>query len=150
MTAISVPITTHQKAFNRVATVTTGAAARTDWFWTPTWAQYAMIWIDLTVISANSLTTTIFTANPITLTSTGSGTLKAMEHAALTAATSANTIIVQMGPGVTGIADDTTVSATVVSYASLNGVLPPLLGIKTDPGGGNSTYTVDIFYRGRS
>ena len=54
--------------------------------------------------------------------------------------------VFQLGPGVTGIADDSTISATADSYASFNVVLPPIIGIilTLDRTTGNETYTYNL------
>jgi hypothetical protein len=148
MTAITTLVTGNQ-ATKLIRTASAQATTgQTDWIVVPTWARYALWYFDLTAVGG---TTPIFTpkfliANPINPADTGIGTLKLAEHGAFTGLTQAGALAVQMGPGITGIADDTTNSATVVSYASLNVVLPPLLGVNitNDRTTGDETYTYTI------
>jgi hypothetical protein len=55
-------------------------------------------------------------------------------------------LIADIGPSMTGIANDVTNSATADSYVSLNALLPPLLGVRLDLDRttGNETYTYTL------
>lgn len=128
------------------AQATTG---QTTWVGPPSWAKYGQFFFSLTAVAG---TTPIFTpsflvANPITLTDTT--TMNLAEHTAFTGLTQAGLLVVEVGPGLTGIANDVTNSATVASWTSINAVLPALLGIKilNDRADGNETYTYTVDVR---
>jgi hypothetical protein len=55
-------------------------------------------------------------------------------------------LLVNIGPGVTGIADDVTNSATAASIVNLNCVLPPILGVRLlfDRTSANEVYSYDL------
>jgi len=57
------------------------------------------------------------------------------------------TSVVDIGPGVTGIADDVTGGAAADSYASINCILPEILGLHVISVGDNNTYDLAVIFR---
>jgi hypothetical protein len=122
----------------------TTASAFTDWLTPPAWAKYCQIFLTPTAITTN-LTLALVTADPGKLDDTFQMGLR--EIANFTAITAANiTWCIDIGPGITGIADDITVSATADSYVSINCILPRLLGLVLTPSG-SATYTASVDFR---
>jgi len=72
-------------------------------------------------------------------------------HTAFTQITAAADLHGQIGPGVTGIADDTTTAATGLSNFAINCVLPPVVGVKLlfDRTTGDEvyTYSLSVYFR---
>lgn len=75
------------------------------------------------------------------VTGTGAGSV-----AATTAGVPGAALTVDIGPGITGIADDVTNSATVASSVALNAVLPSILGLRLllDRTTGDEVYTYNL------
>jgi hypothetical protein len=134
---------------NETAQASTG---QTDWLDVPLGARYAQVVWNLTSVGASTTPTflaSVFMADPITRNDTYK--VKLGEHAALTAFTAANMLVMNIGPGITGIADDVTNSATAVSVVSINTVLPWLMGFtvlndRTDTDE-VYTYTISVIFR---
>lgn len=126
------------------AQATTG---QTDWLRLPVRATYASIYFNLTAVAGTTpITTPSFVVpDPLTLDDTAS-LINLGEHAAFTAITAAAQYVFDIGPGVTGIANDVTNSATADSYASLNVILPTVLGVRivNDRTTGDETYTYNL------
>jgi hypothetical protein len=134
---------------NETAQATTG---QTDWIDVPLGARYAQVVFNLTDVGASTSPTflpSVFMADPVSRNDTYK--IKLGEHAALTAFTAANMLVMNIGPGVTGIADDVTNSATAVSIVSINTVLPWLMGFTVLNDRGNAdevySYTVSVVFR---
>ena len=148
MAAITTTVASPQ-AFVIVRNVSGQATTgQTDFVLVPQWAKYATVVDNLTTITGTSHTIALQVVDPVLLDD--GEVMNVAEHAAWTAATGQRMLVVQVGPGVTGIADDTTASATADSYASLNAVLPSILGIKVTNvvGGGAFTYALTVKFRG--
>lgn len=113
---------------NVTAQATTG---QTDWVNVPAWAKYAYYDYNLTATAQHfpKVDLTIKVPDLATRDDTTS-VVNFMNHAALTQLTGVARILGQLGPNVTGIADDLTNAATGLSNISINGPLPPLLGFK--------------------
>lgn len=126
------------------AQATTG---QTDWLLVPPWARAAYIDYNLTAVAGTSplVDVTLKVPDLSTLDDT-TGVVNLGNHAALTQITAAARLLIQVGPGITGIADDVTTAATGLSTVSLNMVLPPVLGIKVlnDRTTGDETYTYTL------
>lgn len=140
-------ITTQPSPFgNFYSETTTSSATLVRYLLVPAWAQYALVMFTPTTIGTSA--TLAFTAvDPVALDD--SYVVRLAEHGNLTAITAANTTLaVQIGPGVTGIADDVTNSASADSYVSLNAVLPAILGVSVANSGSN-TYYLSVLFRGR-
>ena len=103
---------------------------QTDWLLVPSWANYAWVMVNLTAVAGTTPTMDISfpVVDPVSLDD--AHVLNLAEHGNLTDLTGAATVVVDIGPSVTGIADEVTVAATGDSYATLNAVLPPVLGVK--------------------
>lgn len=126
-------------------TVTTTSSATVDtWLQTPKWAQFAQVWFTATAITT-STQLSVIAVDPSLLDDSNITLLK--EVAAFTAITgTTNTYQIDIGPGVTGIADDSTMAAAADSYASFNCILPPFLGIR-QANTGASTYRLSVVFR---
>jgi hypothetical protein len=153
MAAITFATLTGGRQYRRAATAqaTTG---QTDWFMVPEWAKYMTIDYDLTAVAGNTplVDVTIKQLANATLDDT-TGVVNLQNHAALTQLTAAARLLVQVGPGITGIADDVTNAATGLSNVSINAVLPPYIGVKVlnDRTSGDETYTYTLtvtFHKG--
>jgi len=109
------------------AQATTG---QTDWLLLPQWAQYAMVFLNLSAVAGTTpvLTPAFLMADPVS--QDDAHTITVADHAGLTGITAAGQYLYQIGPGVTGIANDVSQTATADSAVSLNQVLPMLLGVR--------------------
>lgn len=125
------------------ATRTADATTRTDWLIVPGWAKTAFVFVNFTVVTTSTLLE-FFSVDPVGMDD--ANIIKLAEHGALTALTGAATVTVQIGPGVSGIADDVTIAATGDSAAAINSVLPPILGVR-QTNTGASTYTLAVTFR---
>src|SRR5437762_3979829 len=120
---------------------------QTDWVAVPAWAKYAQIVWNATAFAGTTPTTTSFLkgVDPVDLTT-------AYTFATFTSSpdgTGAAIAVINVGPGVTGIADDVALAATGASFASINFPLPPFIGITLtfDRTTGNETYTYTLSIR---
>ena len=122
-------------------TVLTGTGAVViTWFQVPLWAKYAKIQCVQTAASAGTNLISLVTADPITATDAVAPLLGGF---ALTGGwTGAGDVTIDIGPGVTGIANATAaIAGTGHSYVSLNTVLPYFLGLGFN-GTNTDTYNV--------
>ncbi len=156
MAAITTKVFTKAIQCDDIITIRSATAqadtGQTDWIDVPLGAHYAQVYFNLTDVGVSTtpiLLPSVFMADPIARNDTYK--VKIAEHAALTASTAANMVVFNIGPGVTGIADDTTVSATAVSVVSLNTILPWLMGftVLLDRTTGDEvyTYTISVIFR---
>jgi hypothetical protein len=134
----------HTTLRSHTAQASTG---QTDWVSFQPNARYASIYLSLTDVGASTtpiLTPSLLVADPAALVDTN--LINLGEHAAFTGITAAAQYIIDIGPGITGIANDVTNSATADSYISLNVVLPSILGIKilNDRTTGDEVYTYNL------
>lgn len=138
---------------NATAQATTG---QTDWVTVPNWAKFATVDFNLTAVAGTSpLVTSIFLRgiDPVTRDDTFQYALA--EHADLATVdmTGAAHLVVDIGPGVTGIANDVTQAATGFSAAALNCILPEFLGITLTfdrtTADETYTYTLSVRFEGR-
>lgn len=140
-------ITVENVSVKQIRSVSAQASTgQTDYLAVPRWARYGVFFFNLTAVAG---TTPIFTPSivvPVPITLDNSYQMNLAEHAGLTGLTAAALLVVQVGPGVTGIADDVTNSATANSYVSLNAALPPIIGLKVlnDRTTGDETYTYTV------
>jgi hypothetical protein len=104
---------------------TAASTAVSKYFTVPGWAKYMVFQVDITVIGGTSPTLDILLkgVNPWTLTTTHVDTLFTCTQ--VTAVTTYSALRVFVGPGVTGIADDTTLSGTASAVGTLNQILLP-------------------------
>lgn len=126
-------------------TVTTTSAATIDtWLQIPQWCRNVQIWFTASAVTT-STQLSIIAVDPAFLDDSQITLLK--EVAAFTAITATtNSYMIDVGPGVTGIADDSTMAAAADSYASFNCVVPPYLGIR-QANTGSSTYRLSAIFR---
>lgn len=126
------------------AQATTG---QTDWFGVPAWARYLYIDYNLTAVAGTSpLVDVTFKVPNLTTLDDSTGVVNFQNHTGFTQITAAARYLAQIGPGITGIADDVTAAATGLSNISINAVLPPFMGIKIlqDRTTGDETYTYSL------
>jgi len=124
---------------NATAQANTG---QTDWVTTPSWAKYAQVYLNWSAMAGTTplMDFKIHDADPVALNDTYK--LDALGWNGITQLTTVpSPIIVQIGPGITGIADDDT-----GPFYSLNGPLPVLMGfqITLDRTTGDETYTYTL------
>ena len=122
---------------------------QTDWVFVPKNAKYATVFLNVTATAGSTpqLTPSFLAADPVALDD--GSVVNIGEHAAFTAITGAAQYVFELGPGVTGIANDVTNAAAADSYVALNVVLPTLMGFKllNDRADGNETYTYNLSVR---
>ncbi len=115
------------------------------WFVIPQWAKYAKIYFVMEVVGT-SVQLSLHEIPPFDRDDDHAILLR--EAPAFAALTSADvTSVVDIGPGVTGIADDVTGAAAADSYASINCILPDILGVKVTAVGANNTYDLAVLLR---
>ncbi len=146
----AITTTTALRDYTVVRTGTAQAdTGQTDWLAVPAWASFATVYFSLTASAGTTPVTnlTVLEADPITKDDTYAGhvggtTLTAQN----TTGTDSLTQIVHIGPGITGIADDLVLGATGINRASINTILPRLMGIGLvlDRTTGNETYTYKL------
>jgi len=118
-----------------------------DYLLVPAWANYAWVMVNVIATAGTTpLLTPLFSVpDPIALDDTR--VIKLAEHTGFTDNDgTAAQYVYELGPGVTGIADDVTQAAGADSYVSLNVILPPILGVRItlDRTTGNETYTYNL------
>ena len=121
----------------------TSSGTTTRWLQVPQWAKYAFVILQPTTIGT-SITPSFLVVDPIS--QDDGNVMNLAEHAAFTAITGTTTYTFQLGPGCTGIADDVTNAGAADSAASLNTVLPPILGVRTVCSG-SCTYNITVQFR---
>ncbi len=127
--------------------VRTGAAqadtGQTDWLKVPGWARYVQFILNVTAVAGNTpiLTTTLKFLTPRVFDDGSSADL-----AFTTPPTAAGTHVIDVGPGVTGIADDVVQAATGDSLSSVNKILPRIIGygLALDRTSADETYTYTL------
>lgn len=140
MTAIATAVS----PANNFQVTRTSAATVIDWLLVPHWARYAYIHLHPTTMTTNIIIS-FLAVDPVSLDD--GNVIKIAEHAAITTITgTGQEYVFQIGPGITGIADDVASSATVDSYISLNAVLPPILGI-SQANTGSNVYNLTCIFR---
>lgn len=120
------------------------ATTVTDWLLVPQWARFATVFLQPTTVGT-SITMSFLAVDPVALDDTY--VINIAEHSAFTAITGTASWMWQIGPNVTGIADDVTVAAAADSYASLNALLPPILGVR-QVNSGTNVYNLTVHFRG--
>lgn len=126
----------------------------------PTWALYAkwFLYVDLMTGTSPLLDFTIRIPDLATGGAPGDGTLFGIAGwdgiTQLTAAASPDLTTIDMGPGVTGIADDDTGSATASGAYHLNCILPPVLAytytLDATTNDEDYTFRIAVYFSGRS
>ena len=118
----------------------------TYWLTVPPWAKYATVYLVMETLGGTSIQLSLKTVPPGEVDDDHAIQLR--EAAAFAALTSADvTSVVDIGPGVTGIADDATGGAAADSYASLNVILPPILGVAIISVGANNIYDLSVVFK---
>ena len=116
------------------------------YFRRPSWAKYCKIYLVMEALGGTSIQLSLTEVPP--MDADDDHELQLREAAAFAALTSADvTSVVDIGPGVTGIADDVTGGAAADSYASINCILPDILGVKIISVGANNTYDLSVSFR---
>lgn len=141
-------ITTISTSQQRVQTIRNAAAqattGQTDWVAVPVWARYMKVYVNYTATAGNTPTLDfkIVEYEPVLkddATVSDLGQWNGITQVA--GATVPQLLVIQVGPGITGIADDDT-----ANHYSVNALLPPVVGLKTtlDRTQGDETYTYTI------
>src|SRR5438552_9714121 len=146
MTAIT-PVTSGPvgEFFNVRAATAQANTGQTDWIVVPAWAQFAEVFFNITAAAGTTpgpTTISIKSADLKSLNDTNAVTLSAGSAIANTGGQ-----VVDMGPGITGIAD-----AASATRVTINTVLPPLLGLTVllDRTNTDETYTYNLSVTFRS
>jgi hypothetical protein len=126
---------------------TAASTAVSKYFTVPPWARYMVFQVDITVIGGSSPTLDILLkgVNPWTLTTTHADTLFTCTQ--VTGVTTYSALRVFVGPGVTGIADDTTLSGTASAVGTLNQILLPAY-VFTSADDADYTFSISAHFRG--
>ena len=128
---------------NASAQATTG---QTDYVAVPAWAKYLYIYLNVSAVAGTTPLTDfkLSAVNPVTLDDGDNLDYLGWNGITQIAGTTAGDIQVQIGPGITGIADDDT-----GPFYSLNGVLPGILGfvVTLDRATVDETYTYSLAYK---
>ena len=128
---------------NASAQATTG---QTDYVAVPAWAKYLYIYLNVSAVAGTTPLTDfkLSAVNPVTLDDGDNLDYLGWNGITQIAGTTAGDIQVQIGPGITGIADDDT-----GPFYSLNGVLPGILGfvVTLDRTTADETYTYSLAYK---
>jgi hypothetical protein len=134
-------------SFSKIAEAHSSAEVDKWWLAVPKWARYAKIHFSVETLGATSLQLSLVEVPPFDRDDDHVIALR--EAAAFAAITAADvTSVVDIGPGVTGIADDVTGAAAADSYASINCILPDVLGIIiTGAGVGANTYDLSVVFK---
>ena len=126
---------------NQTAQADTG---QTTWYWVPNWAKYAIFhWRFISTTGTTPTCAIVFlTADPVLLDD--SYTCVLQETVTYTTITSfgGQSVVWQVGPNITGLTNDN-MAAGGDSYATINCVLPPIIGISVtlDRAEADETYT---------
>lgn len=133
--------------FKKLAETIVDAEVDTYWLTRPHFARYAQIFFVVETLAGTSLQLSLLTVPPFEVDDDHVIALR--EAAAFAAITQADvTSVVDIGPGVTGIADDVTGGAAADSYASINTILPDILGVRvTAVGTGTNVYDLNVSFR---
>lgn len=149
MTAISTVSPTGSQ-YRRAGTAQANTG-QTDWIVVPDWARYADIILNVTAVAGTTpaITPDLLAADPVALDDGSVASIVADAGNFTTAVTDVGTHRIQVGPGVSGIADDVTLAATGDSSARVNALLPAILGVRLtlDRGDANETYTYTLTVR---
>lgn len=128
---------------NATAQATTG---QTDYIAVPGFARYMTVWLNVSAAAGTTPLTDfkLVSANPVTMDDGDNLDYLGWNGITQIAGTTSGDIMVQVGPGITGIADDDT-----GPVYSLNGVLPSVLGftITLDRTTTDETYTYSLAYK---
>lgn len=148
MAAITTIITGPQSTKRVRTAAAVGAATRTDWVATPSWARYLSVYFTVTVVTT-SAQLLLLNVDPIALNDSTTVDMANVNTTGTTsvALTAAAMLVVNVGPGVTGIANAVTNSATANSQSFINMDLPAVIGMSVVTIGASTSYTVTAEYR---
>src|SRR3990167_4883517 len=123
------------------------AGTATEYVLVPGWAKYMIVYLNVTA-ATGTIDLSISEVDPASLDS--SYVVPLADWNGITQLTGVSQVTVQVGPGITGIADDDTGGATGDSVYKLNTMLPPILQFVVIRGaGGGDTYTLNgVFKKG--
>jgi hypothetical protein len=146
MAAIS-PISGPQGSQTTLVTATAQAdTGQTTWLSTPSWAKSMTVYLNYTATAGTTplLDFKLLEADPVARDDAAANSVNLADWDGITQIAGASApllSVVQVGPGITGIADDDT-----GPYYKVNTALPPLLGFKVtlDRTTGNETYTYTL------
>lgn len=131
----------------QLLTVRAGAAqadtGQTDWMVIPPWATDMVVYLEVTAVVGTTPLTDfkLVVTDPVSLDDGFALDFANWNGITQIAGTTAGDIVVHVGPGITGIADDDT-----GPYYSINSPLPPVLGfrITLDRTTADETYTYNL------
>lgn len=143
----AITIGTPARARNDVWTVASGTAqadtGQTTWVAVPGWAKSGIIYLNVTAAAGTTPLTdfSLRQTDPITLDDSYANNYGGWDGITQIAGTTSGSIVVNIGAGVTGIADDDT-----GPVYNINAPLPSLLGFKVlfDRTTGNEVYTYTV------
>lgn len=152
MAAITLTVPTLDAASRRVYTVRSGTAqadtGQVDWIRTPQGCVAVVVDFNMTASAGTTPVTDlrVLSTDPVSMDDTylydvGGTTLTAQSSTGATVHQ-----VVEIGPGITGIADDLVLGATGFSRAAINAAVPAVLGLKLvfDRTSANETYTYTL------
>lgn len=121
------------------------AGTETEYFLVPDWAHYMLLYLNVTA-ATGAIDLTLLEVDPVALDT--SYVVPLADWNGITQITGAAQVTIQVGPGITGIADDDTGGATGDSVYKINSILPPVLGVSVVRGvGGGDTYTLSAVFK---
>lgn len=119
------------------------STGQTDWMPVPQWAKFAVIFFEVTATPGTTNLTDfkLTVTDPVSLDDGFALDFAGWNGITQIVETTAGDIVVQIGPGVTGIADDDT-----GPFYSINAALPPVLGfvVTLDRTDADETYTYNL------
>lgn len=143
MAAITPVVVTGEYFVIRTATAQ-ASTGQTDWLAVPVWARFATVYLNVTATAGNTpiCLPSLLVADPVAKTDTNTQVLGAATTGGVT---STGLATIEVGPGVTGIANTVAIAGTG-GTAQLNASLPTLLGVKVlnDRTTGDETYTYNL------
>jgi len=128
---------------NVSAQATTG---QTDWVNVPAWATGMIVYFNVTAVAGTTPSSQCFILEADPVVRDDSTIVFPAGFGGATAVTAAVQVVMHVGPGITGLADDTTGSATLDSVYKINTILPPMLGFRVtnDRTEADETYTYTL------
>jgi hypothetical protein len=129
-----------------ISNQTAASTSVSKYFTVPSWARFMTFQVDITVIGGTTPTLDIVLqgVNPWTLDTTHVDTIHTFTQ--VTAVTTYSALRAYIGPGVSGIANDTTYSGTASAEGTYNTILLPVYAYKytTTDAADDADYTFTI------
>ena len=123
------------------------AGTETEYVLVPDWAKWMIVYLNVTA-ATGTIDLNINEVDPVALDD--SYVVNLADWNGITQLTGVSQVVIHVGPGITGIADDDTGGATGDSVYKINTMLPPILQFVVIRGaGGGDTYTLNgVFKKG--